>query len=86
MNIKREKWDIIRMMCYYALIDGSIKQKELIKRDSNYGKHVIGSAGLIPVARWGLHIIFLTMLKELIPNLRSWLWHRRLPNLTTTEA
>ena len=25
-------------------------------------------------------------LKELIPSLRSWLWHHRLPNVTTTEA
>ena len=25
-------------------------------------------------------------MKELIPSLRSWLWHHRLPNVTTTEA
>ena len=28
----------------------------------------------------------ITMLKELIPSFRSWLWHHRLPNVTTTEA
>ena len=27
-----------------------------------------------------------SLLKELIPSLRSWLWHHRLPNVTTTEA
>ena len=26
------------------------------------------------------------ILKELIPRFRSWLWHHRLPNVTTTEA
>ena len=26
------------------------------------------------------------LLKELIPRFRSWLWHHRLPNVTTTEA
>ena len=26
------------------------------------------------------------LLKELIPSLRSWLWHHRLPNVTTIEA
>ena len=26
------------------------------------------------------------LLKEFIPSLRSWLWHHRLPNVTTTEA
>ena len=34
-------------------------------------------------ARW--HHISL-WLKELIPSLRSWRWHHRLPNVTTTEA
>ena len=28
----------------------------------------------------------LCILKELIPRFRSWLWHHRLPNVTTTEA
>ena len=36
---------------------------------------------------WWPHVaLSLNELKELIPSLRSWLWHHRLPNVTTTEA
>ena len=31
-------------------------------------------------------VTLVTSLKELIPRFRSWLWHHRLPNVTTTEA
>ena len=33
-----------------------------------------------------VHIVKVVLLNELVPSLSSWLWHHRLPNVTTTMA